>query len=225
MEYWVTAGHMHTIVAAVTDSMRDHMSDYAKELAYHPFAEEYSVQDAAETFALPSQQRFFSLVPSRAVQSAVEGGGEGARPATSETAKGFRQRGAELRLSAGDDVSNYFNVSTDGLRALAHEVSSISTEIATQNTAPRLVHDVGDYEVLTRAVFDTMCDLLGDSSIQEAVKRRAVDKYKEVQKSSADFKKKSREDKEKQLIEKAEKEAEQVVQRIMQEMHIQEVTR
>lgn len=209
MEYWVTRDNMFTIMEAVSDTMRDHIVTEANTAPYKPFAGDQA--GINPRVLAPSKVPMFTLVssadPSRdADRVSSQRGMHRSPPATPRPA-----------------FTSLFDVDQAGMEALAYAVSTMSTNILAHNDgAIKDLHDEAEYRTLTKLLAETVGELLEDTSIRASIERRTLEKFQEALADQGRYPSRSKREMEKAVIAKAEKEADAVVRRIMQEMLVRQ---
>ncbi|RNF17834.1 uncharacterized protein Tco025E_04741 [Trypanosoma conorhini] len=210
LEYWVTKEKLWTVVEALTASIREGV--VARSDGYRAFSSEYDEELRIDPNALlPTRVPLFSLVAPQRLGAAEE-----------EERHDLRK--GPTRKEEEESSTNFFHIHPKTLESLAHAVSTAGTELleADVRTAGKRTHYAQRYQDATAAVTEAVCELLGDAGIRAAVQRRATAKLTELAKRREADNTVSRQEKERRLIEAAEEEAERVVQRILQEMRVEE---
>ncbi|EPY23310.1 hypothetical protein AGDE_12903 [Angomonas deanei] len=206
LEYWVTAPHLQSIIFALNDTLRGHFAVYAKYMVQHSFGEEYILQNNESAYIIPPQQCLFALVG----PGTVAGDGD----------RGARKIRVAPPLHKKEEEESL--LPPNALSITSFAVSKICTSVAekdgSETGTPRRIVDGDDFNLMCQCVSQTVADMLSDVSIQSTVERRALDMFNRKRKEADDFKSKSRAEKEKSIIDKAEEEAQLVVERILQEM-------
>lgn len=206
LEYWVTKDKMWTVVEALAASIREGI--VARSDGYRIFSADDDLQKDPDML-FPTRVPFFSLVTLE-------------RLGKMDDEEIPRVRKAILRRNEEEPDSNFFHIETATLELVAHAVSTTSTEILeadNQVTGKNFGHK---YQDATAAVAEALCELLDDAGIRVALKRRARAKMMEVAKRREVEGSESRQEKERHIIETAEAQAERVVQRILQEIQLEE---
>lgn len=231
MACWVTQQQLWTIADALTDTVREDMVRRAKALQYSPF-NTAAVTEVDPRVLVPPTTPMLTLRPLPGRR------GDGAAPKATDastdlgTAASYARvhggsRGEGRGPASGTSGNELFEVPAAALQKVAYHVSVLTTDLlsdmSTANHHELSALTAEDYTSVATAVSETMSELLQDESIKAAVRRRAAEKVKQTQMARADFATASRQRKEQAIIERAEKEAEEVVQHILQEMRTQGV--
>ncbi|GET90275.1 hypothetical protein, conserved [Leishmania tarentolae] len=231
MACWVTKQQLWTIADALTDTVREDMVRRAKVLQYSPF-NVAAVTEVDPRVLVPPTTPMLTLLP----LSGRRGGGAVPKASNASAALGTAAsyarvhrggRGEAEVPDSGSTGNELFEVPAAAMQKMAYHISVLTTDLLSDmGTAKHRVMSTliaEDYPDVATAVAETMGELLQDESIRGAVRRRAAEKVKQAQRERADFLATSRQRKEQAIIEKAEKEAEEVVQHILQEMRAQGV--
>ncbi|AYU80505.1 hypothetical protein LdCL_290006800 [Leishmania donovani] len=231
MACWVTQQQLWTIADALADTVREDMVRRAKALPYSPF-NAAAVTEVDPRVLVPPTTPMLTLRPLPGRR------GGGAVPKVSDTSTTAGTAASYARVhgggrgegggpESGSSGNELFEVPAAALQKVAYHVSVLTTDLlsdmSTANHHELSALTAEDYPDVATAVSETMSELLQDESIKAAVRRRAAEKVKQAQRARADFAATSRQRKEQAIIEKAEKEAEEVVQHILQEMRAQGV--
>ncbi|CAG9577747.1 conserved hypothetical protein [Leishmania major strain Friedlin] len=231
MACWVTQQQLWTIADAMVDTVREDMVRRAKALKYSPF-NTAAVAEVDPRLLVPPTTPMLTLRP----LPGRRGGGAVPKVADTSTTAGTAAacarvhgggRGEGGGPDSGSAGNELFEMPAAALQKVAYHVSVLTTDLlsdmSTANHHELSALTAEDYPDVATAVSETMSELLHDESIKAAVRRRAAEKVKQTQRARADFAATSRQRKEQAIIEKAEKEAEEVVQHILQEMRAQGV--
>eukprot|EP00796_Vickermania_ingenoplastis_P000905 gene905-532_t len=223
LEYWVTRPRLFTVVEAIHASLRHHLVTYANELHYSPFNDETEAICIANG-VVPSHTAYFCLVPTpREAGTAAPPSGPARRYHKGEATPSAARDGS----SSDPDVG----LGEAATERLAHVVASLATDMLRKKDSGvpeellQATHRVtaADFPLLCTFVAETASELFEDVAIRAALERRAAQKLQNYYAKKGTFAHSSRLEKEKELIESAEAEAQGVVSRILQELDLQRV--
>lgn len=225
---WVTRAQMWAVVDAVADTVREHVVQSAKTWQYFPFTTPEVVAEIDPRVLVPSQLPMFALL-APPQQTSSTGSEQRVRffagDSTDETVRGKGGPSLSSPLKRAASTTNAFDVDAEAMESASYHISVIATDILSTTSAPdsitSAVTRAEDYSALTKVVSETIGELLQDVSIRAAVLRRATSKFQTRQAERKDYSTVQRQRKEKIIIDRAEKEAERIVQHIMQEMLVQ----
>nr|CCC47314.1 conserved hypothetical protein, fragment [Trypanosoma vivax Y486] len=224
LEYWVTSDSMWTVTEALLASIRAGVVKDGD--GYCVFNRTNDIRADPKSL-FPTRVPFFSLLPPDASGARCR---EGEVTPSSRKALSLRRR--EARDDGDYDASSprgvckasteLFHIEPSTLQSLAHVVSTVSTDILEGDTSLAQHDYKQSYNDATLAVSEAICELLNDAGIRAAVQRRAKAKMTEVAERREADSRLNRMDKERAIIAAAEAEAERVVQRILQELRVEE---
>ncbi|ORC90072.1 uncharacterized protein TM35_000091220 [Trypanosoma theileri] len=228
MEYWVTRNTMWTITEALAASIREGV--VSRSDGYRAFRSDGSPSSSGgygfssddmgmlDPAALcPTRIPLFSLVP-------AERTGGGPREDSSHVRKTFARN--DVQNDDGEtNTEDYFQIEPQTLELLAHTVSTVSTELLERDIQTTGKKYRQYYQDASRGVAEAVSELLNDAGIRAAVQRRAKAKMVEISERREVSGRATREEKERSMIAAAEEEAERVVEKILQEMRLEEANR
>lgn len=252
LEYWVNRERLFSVLDAVHRSLRHHLVVYGGTLHYSPFTDETETI-CNPNGVVPPHAPYFTVVPPPPPPAGSKRWARGEEPRYGPSKPGSRwasrTRGNAAAETKEDD---FFGVGGEAVERLAHAVSSLATDVLTkENThVPRgaasqsitgeedgagmksapsndmertFLEGASDFPRLCTIIAETACELFQDVGIRAAIERRAAEKMQAYYAVKGRYARSSRLDKERQLIEQAEAEAEGVVTRILQELYAQQV--
>ncbi|RHW73500.1 hypothetical protein DPX39_030063800 [Trypanosoma brucei equiperdum] len=217
LEYWVTRENMWAVAEALVSSVRGGILDGGD--GYGVFNAKSTTYVDPDTL-FPTRVPYFSLLP-----------GDSSRPPREECSpspgKKFFTNTRRSDKDSEDEATDkpcaeHFHLEPPALQAIAHAVSTVGTEILEENINGARGDYKQNYGDATCAVVEAVRELLEDANIRAAVRRRAKAKMKDIAQRREVEGQLSREEKERSIIAAAEAEAEQVVQRILQELRVEE---
>lgn len=236
MACWVTQEQLWTVSDALLDTVRDDMVKRAKAVQYASFNAAARLSDVDSRLLVPPQTPMFTMRP----LPCRGGGGPSSSSLTRATSSGAaatnrfpenapsdaayrKERSAHTAVNASAMERDFFDVPAAVLQKVAYHVSTLSTAILSSRGAGSILADVqaDDYADVATAVAETVSELLQDEAIKAAVQRRAAEKVKKAQMAQSTYISATRQRKEQAIIDKAEKEAEEMVQHILQEFRAQ----
>ncbi|KAH9598954.1 hypothetical protein LSM04_004508 [Trypanosoma melophagium] len=227
MEYWVTSSTMWTVTEALTASIREGIvsrSDGYRAFRSGDSASLTSCGFSADDMGMldpsapcPTRIPLFSLVPTERTC------GVSLRDDTPHVRKTFMKN--DIEEDGNNNTEDYFQIEPQTLELLAHTVSTASTELLERDIQTTSKNYRQNYQDASRAVTEAVSELLNDAGIRAAVHRRAKTKMREISERREVSGRATREEKERSMIEAAEAEAERVVERIIQEMRLEEANK
>ncbi|KPI84677.1 hypothetical protein ABL78_6271 [Leptomonas seymouri] len=223
MACWVTQEQLLTISDALMDTVREDVVKRARLFQY-TFFNTAASSEVDPRLLVPPQTPMLMMRP---LPNRKGGGSPAATAASSPSHVGTRyQRIARSTADASATERDLFDVPAAALQKLAYNVSVLSTNILCSSGADSILADVRaeEYGDVAMAVSEAVSELLQDESIKAAVQRRAAEKVKKSQMEKKTYASTTRQRKEQAIIDKAEREAEEMVQHILQEMHAQGVS-
>ncbi|KEG15244.1 hypothetical protein DQ04_00131030 [Trypanosoma grayi] len=226
LEYWVTKDKMWTVAEALLTSIRAGI--VARSDGYRMFNRGDDNDDAGvdPTTLFPTRVPLFSLRPTDSTGARCDDDGDGSPTAKSVSAshkqKRHQKQGGEEDKEEDGPCADYYHIESAALDSLAHAVSTAGTELLEADSRAGGKNYAQNYRDATRAVSEAVCELLGDVGIRAAVQRRAKAKMAELAQRRETDKTWSQQERERSIIEAAEAEAERVVQRILQEIKVEE---
>ncbi|CCW59543.1 unnamed protein product [Phytomonas sp. EM1] len=231
LDFWVTKDKMRVITAAITDCIRQNIVHEARVRPYMGLLENDLEIDP--TVLVPSKGRLFSFIKPNTLGNTVcttawdddtsyRHGGWSSKVYMQK--QGSIKHGKDL-----EDSESTFGVDQKALQQMAYAVSVISTDvlasfassegIKTPSVYPSF-RNTSNYEDLSKAVAETVCELLNDTAVKASIERRARDKFVQMLKEKKEYPGKNHLEKERLVIERAEKEAEDMIKRIVQQMSL-----
>nr|CCC89905.1 conserved hypothetical protein [Trypanosoma congolense IL3000] len=217
LEYWVTRENMWAVVEALMTSVRGGIVEGSD--AYNVFnARSDTYVDPNALF--PTRVPLFSLLPVDATQSARNDPELGRGKKFFSNTQGDDQVNDKNGLD--EPCAEHFHVEPTALRSLAHIVSVVGTDIIEGDMGANQHNAKQRYSDATCAVVEAVRELLEDTGIRGAVQRRAKGKINEIAQRREVDERVSREERERNIVAAAEAEAEMVVQRILQELRVEE---
>ncbi|KAG5473398.1 hypothetical protein LSCM4_03461 [Leishmania orientalis] len=231
MACWVTQQQLWTIADALADTVREDMVRRFKSLHYSLF-NTATLTEVDPRVLVPPATPMLTLRPltGRRGDGAVRmvtDASEAAVPAAPRARVHRGGRGEEGGLGCCTSDKELFELPAAAVQKLAYHVSVLSTDVlsdmstANHRVLPALSAE--EYPDVATAVAETLSELLQDESIKAAVRRRALEKVTKAQVARANYATMTRQRREQAVIDKAEREAGEVVQHILQEMRVQGV--
>ncbi|KPA80278.1 hypothetical protein ABB37_04573 [Leptomonas pyrrhocoris] len=223
MACWVTQEQLWAVSDALMDTVREDVVRRAKVTLYSLFSTA-APSEVDPRLLVPPQLPMFTMLPlpnrSGRASAAATAAVDRASPAGVRYPKNPRNT-AEASAAERD----VFDVPAAALQRVAYGVSVLSTDILSTSGADSILTGVRaeEYAEVATAVSETVAELLQDEAIKAAVQRRAAEKVKKAQMEKTNYVSASRQRKEQAIIDRAEKEAEEVVRHILQEMQAQGV--
>jgi hypothetical protein len=222
MACWVTQEQLWTVSDALLDTLREDVLKRAKAVQYASFSTAVPV-DVDPRLLVPPQTPMLTVLPLPNCRG---------RPSTTPTASAegrysdnavVYRRSTRNAAGASAAERDLFDVPAAALQKVAFSVSVLSTNILSSVSTDCMLADlrVENYADAAMAVSEAVGELLQDESIKAAVQRRATEKLKKAQIDKSKYVSATRQRKEQAIIDKAEKEAEEMVEHILQEMRAQ----
>lgn len=154
-----------------------------------------------------------------------------------------RKTRAFIQQAEQDEREHLFGIGEDAVERISHVVSCVATDILTKSeqhhptstptleavsstpSPSPLIHleKAEEFPLLCRMVAETTEELFADVRVRRALERRTVEKLKEYYSLQGTYATSSRLAKEKVWIQRAEEEAQQTVDRILQELKAQKI--
>nr|CAJ2476801.1 unnamed protein product [Leishmania braziliensis] len=231
MACWVTKQQLWTIADALADTIREDAVRRAMAQQYSPFTA-IPATEVDPRVLVPPTTPLLTLqpLPSRRGGGAVPMVGDAVEASATAASYSRVRRGGggegtgPGRRSADNEL---FEVPTAALQKVAYHISVLTTDLlsdmSTASHRALSALTAEEYPDIAAAVAETLSELLQDESIKAAVQRRAAEKVNKAQMARANFAGATRQRKEQAIIEKAEREAEEVVRHILQEVRTQGV--
>ncbi|CCW67470.1 unnamed protein product [Phytomonas sp. Hart1] len=230
LEFWITRDKLRVMIDALVDCVRQHIVHEARVRPYMGLLE--NELEIHPSVLVPSKRPLFSLINPHTL-------GNGTQDMMTETNaisgpqgglsyKDYKQKRGSVKPKNGvDDSERFFGIQPSELQKMAYAVSVLSTDaladftstenIKLHNTHPAL-HHTNDYADLSKVAVETVCEVLEDPTIKAAIERRARDKFTNLLKAREEYPSKTSLEKERLIIERAEREAEDMIKRIMRQM-------
>ncbi|KAG5473680.1 hypothetical protein LSCM1_04307 [Leishmania martiniquensis] len=231
MACWVTQQQLWTMTDALADTVREDVVRRSKVLHYSLF-NTATVTEVDPRVLAPPATPMLTLRPltGRRGGGALTMAAEASEPSASAAPRARVHRGGKGEvggLEHGTSDKELFELPAAALQKIAYHVSVLTTDLLTDMNAadhramPAVTVD--EYPDVATAVAETLSELLQDEPIKAAVRRRASEKVKKAQAARANFATATCQRREQAIIDRAEREAGEVVQHILQEMRAQGV--
>ncbi|KAK7197651.1 hypothetical protein NESM_000716600 [Novymonas esmeraldas] len=233
MACWVTQRQLWTLADAVLDTVREDMTRRARARQYDTLAAAAADTAVDPRLLVPPNTPLLTLRPLPGRRSGDTAPVRAGAPDASTTAASYARvvrgggSGGPAHVDGEAAGGRHFAVPDAALHKVAHAVSALSTDLLSSAGTGKdvalsaLVAE--DYLDTATAVAETLSELLQDESIKAAVQRRAGDRLRTAKMARTASVTATRQRKEQAIIDRAEREAEEVVQHILQEMRAQGV--
>lgn len=230
MACWVTQEQLWTLSDALVDTVREDVVKRAKAVQYAPFSTA-APPGVDPRLLVPSAVPVFTMrpLPNRRQRRAATTRAMPMEVSNDEDGATGTRGAATERGTASAASRDLFDVPAAALQQAAYNISALSTTLLSSSGGNTNKDGVlvdlhaEDYADVAVAVGETINELLQDEAIKAAVQRRAAEKVRKAQMQRTGYAAATRQRKEQAIIDKAEKEAEEMVQHILQEMRAQKV--